>query len=82
VFNYIFLITKIEISFHICLFLAHSLIMNENDFSLEIESIKVVKKLTSSHIVKNLISLIVDKSFASSNATKTLMFLNSFTTLN
>ncbi len=56
--------------------------MNENDFSLEIESIKVVKKLTSSHIVKNLISLIVDKSFASSNATKTLMFLNSFTTLN
>ncbi len=77
--NYIFLITKIEILFYICLSLIHSLIIDKNNFFLEIESINIVKKSISLYIVENLISLIVNKSFASSNITKILIFLNSFT---
>jgi len=79
VLNYIFLITKIEILFYICLSLIHSLIIDKNNFFLEIESINIVKKSISLYIVENLISLIVNKSFASSNITKILIFLNSFT---
>ena len=77
--NYIFLITKIEILFYICLSLIHSLIIDKNNFFLEIESINIVKKSISLYIIENLISLIVNKSFASSNITKILIFLNSFT---
>jgi len=82
VFNCVFLTTKIEILFYIRLSLTHSLIINENDFSLEIELVNVVKKLTFSYIVKNLMSLIVNKSFASSNIVKTLISLNFFITFN
>ncbi len=81
-FNCVFLTTKIEILFYIRLSLTHSLIINENDFSLEIELVNVVKKLTFSYIVKNLMSLIVNKSFASSNIVKTLISLNFFITFN
>jgi len=91
VLDCIFSITKIEILFYICLSLTHSLVINKNNFSLEIKLINIVKNLISSHIVKNSISLIVDKSFASSNIAKnsmffeiakTLMSLNSLTTFN
>ncbi len=77
--NYVFLITKIKILFYICLFLTHSFIINENDFFLEIELVNTIKKLTFSHIIKNLMFLIVDKSFASFNIVEILISLNSFT---
>ena len=77
--NYVFLITKIKILFYICLFLTHSFIINENDFFLEIELVSTIKKLTFSHIIKNLMFLIVDKSFASFNIVEILISLNSFT---
>jgi len=79
VLNYVFLITKIKILFYICLFLTHSFIINENDFFLEIELVNTIKKLTFSHIIKNLMFLIVDKSFASFNIVEILISLNSFT---
>jgi len=90
VLSYIFLITKIKILFYICFSLIYSFVINENNFSLEIELINIVKNLIFSYIVENLISLIVSESFASSNIAKnsiffeiakTLIFLNSFTTL-
>jgi len=79
VLDCVFLTTKIEVLFYIYFSLTHFFIINENNFSLEIESINTIKKLISSHIVKNLISLIVNKSFASSNIVETSIFLNSFT---
>jgi len=82
ILNYIFLITKIEILFYICLFLIYSFIINKNNFSLKIELINTIKKLTFLYIVKNSISLIVNKSFASSNIVKTSISLNSFTIFN
>ena len=77
--NYIFLTTKIEILFYIYFFLIYFLIINKNNFSLEIKLINVVKKLISLYIVKNLIFLIVNKSSISFNIAKTLISLNSFT---
>jgi len=82
VLNYIFLITKIEILFYIYFSLIHSFIINKNNFSLKIKLINAIKKLTSSHIIKNSISLIINKSFASFNVIKTLIFLNFFTIFN
>jgi len=90
VLNYVFLATKIEILFYICLLLAYSLVINKNNFFLKIKLIDVVKNSIFLHIVKNSISLIVDKSFASISIAKNLIFfeiaktsifLNSFTIL-
>ena len=80
--NCIFLITKIKILFYIYLSLIYSFIINKNNFSLEIELINTIKKLISLYIIENLIFLIINKSFASSNIAKTLISLNSFTTFN
>jgi len=91
VLNCVFLITKIEILFYICLSLVYSLLINENDFSLEIKSINTIKNLTFLHIVESLIFSIINESFAFSNiaknsiffkTTKTLIFLNFFTIFN
>jgi len=91
VLNYIFLTTKIEILFHICFFLTHSFVINENNFSLEIELVNIVKNSIFSHIVKNSMFSIASESFASSNIAKNLIFfkiaktlisLNSFTISN
>jgi len=82
VLNCVFLTTKIKILFYICFSLTYSFIINENNFSLEIELINTIKKLTFSHIVRNLMSSIVNKSFASFNATKILISLNFFIIFN
>ncbi len=55
-------------------------IINENDFSLEIKLVNTIKKSISLRTIKNSISLIVNKSFAFSNVIKTLISSNSFTT--
>jgi len=89
--NYVFSITKIEILFYICLSLIYSLIINENNFFLKIESIIIIENSTFLYIIENSIFLIANKSSTFSNTTKNsiffeiakiLMFLNSFTIFN
>jgi len=91
VLNCVFLITKIEILFYICLSLAYSLVINKNNFFLKIESINVVKNSISLYIVENSISLIASKNSVFFNIAKnsiffkiakTLISLNSFTISN
>ncbi len=72
--NCVFLITKIEILFYICFSLVYSLIINENNFSLKIESINVVKNSIFLYIVENSISLFASESFAFFNIAKNLIF--------
>ncbi len=80
--NCVFLITKIEILFYICLSLAYSFIINKNNFFLKIELIDIIKKSISLRTIKNSISLIVNKNFISFNIAKTLISLNFFTIFN
>ncbi len=80
--NCVFLITKIEILFYICLSLAYSFIINKNNFFLKIELINIIKNSISLRTIKNSISLIVNKNFISFNIAKTLISLNFFTIFN